>query len=90
MKHNNQSKRKFLALFLSTIMICSTGAALASCSDTDSSSSSSSSSTTTKVDNGVIKNAGFENIYESTAGGTITSHCGENVLGILYINDGNN
>ncbi len=61
MQHNNQSKRKFLALFLSTIMICSTGAALASCSDTDSSSSSSSSSsTTTKVDNGVIKNAGFE------------------------------
>ena len=60
MQHNNQSKRKFLALFLSTIMICSAGAALASCSDTDSSSSSSSSSTTTKVDNGVIKNAGFE------------------------------
>ena len=60
MQHNNQSKRKFLALFLSTIMICSAGAALASCSDTDSSSSSSSSSTTTKVDNGTIKNAGFE------------------------------
>ena len=37
-----------------------------------------------------LQNAGFENIYESTAGGTITSHCGENVLGILYINDGNN
>ena len=34
-----------------------------------------------------LKNAGFENIYETTAGGTITSHCGENVLGILYIND---
>ena len=32
--------------------------------------------------------AGFENVYETTAGGTITSHCGENVLGILYINDG--
>ena len=31
--------------------------------------------------------AGFENIVETTAGGTITSHCGENVLGILYIND---
>ena len=62
MKHNNQSKRKFLALFLSAVMICSTGAALASCSDTDSSSSSSSSSSSasTKVDNGVIKNAGFE------------------------------
>ena len=36
-----------------------------------------------------LKNAGFENIHETTAGGTITSHCGENVLGILYINDGN-
>lgn len=35
-----------------------------------------------------LKNAGFENIYETKAGGTITSHCGENVLGILYINDG--
>ena len=34
--------------------------------------------------------AGFENIYETTAGGTITSHCGENVLGILYFNDGGN
>lgn len=32
--------------------------------------------------------AGFETIYETTAGGTITSHCGEHVLGILYINDG--
>ena len=36
-----------------------------------------------------MKNAGFENIYETKAGGTITSHCGEHVLGILYINDGN-
>lgn len=35
-----------------------------------------------------LENAGFENIVETTAGGTITSHCGENVLGILYINDG--
>lgn len=35
-----------------------------------------------------LENAGFENIYETTAGGTITSHCGENVLGILYLNDG--
>ena len=35
-----------------------------------------------------LKNAGFENIYETHAGGTITSHCGEHVLGILYINDG--
>ncbi len=34
-----------------------------------------------------LSSAGFEKIYESTAGGTITSHCGENVLGIIYIND---
>lgn len=32
--------------------------------------------------------AGFETIYETQAGGTITSHCGEHVLGILYLNDG--
>ncbi|MBQ6979238.1 MAG: DegV family protein [Clostridia bacterium] len=31
---------------------------------------------------------GFKKIYVTTAGGTITSHCGENCLGILYINDG--
>ena len=33
-------------------------------------------------------NAGFEKIYLNRAGGTITSHCGESCLGILYINDG--
>ena len=35
-------------------------------------------------------NNGFlpENIYQTNAGCTITSHCGENTLGILYINDG--
>ncbi|MBR4308077.1 MAG: DegV family protein [Oscillospiraceae bacterium] len=27
----------------------------------------------------------FENIYETTAGGTITCHCGEGTLGILYV-----
>lgn len=32
--------------------------------------------------------AGFENVYTTRAGGTITSHCGEDCLGILYINDG--
>ena len=36
----------------------------------------------------VLEHAGFENIYETTAGCTITSHCGENTLGILYFNDG--
>lgn len=35
-----------------------------------------------------LKNAGFENIYETVAGGTVTSHCGEHVLGIIYFNDG--
>lgn len=33
-------------------------------------------------------NRGFKNVYTTRAGGTITSHCGENCLGILYINDG--
>ena len=37
-----------------------------------------------------LKKAGFKEIYETVAGGTITSHCGEHVLGILYINDGGN
>lgn len=34
---------------------------------------------------------GFEpqNIIETIAGSTITSHCGKSTLGILYINDGN-
>lgn len=32
----------------------------------------------------------FKNVYITTAGATITSHCGENTLGILYFNDGNN
>ena len=35
-----------------------------------------------------LKSAGFEKVYVTRAGGTITSHCGENCLGILYINDG--
>lgn len=30
---------------------------------------------------------GFKTIYETTAGGTIASHCGPNCLGVLYIND---
>ena len=34
--------------------------------------------------------AGFKNIHVTRAGGTVTSHCGENCLGILYINDGKN
>lgn len=34
-----------------------------------------------------LQEAGFKEIYETTAGATITSHCGEYTLGILYIND---
>lgn len=37
-----------------------------------------------------VKNAGFKNIYETRAGGTVASHCGANTLGILYFNDGEN
>lgn len=36
----------------------------------------------------ILKEHGFKNINPTTAGGTITSHCGENCLGILYLNDG--
>ena len=32
-----------------------------------------------------LKKAGFKQIFETRAGGTITSHCGENVLGILFL-----
>ncbi len=37
-----------------------------------------------------VKDAGFKNIYKTTAGGTIASHCGANTLGIIYFNDGEN
>ena len=33
-----------------------------------------------------LNSAGFETIYETTAGATITSHCGEDTLGILFLN----
>ena len=33
-----------------------------------------------------VKAAGFETVYETTAGATITSHCGEDTLGILFLN----
>ena len=36
-----------------------------------------------------LKNAGFETILKTYAGGTIASHCGAHTLGILYFNDGN-
>ncbi len=35
-----------------------------------------------------LKDRGFENIHVTRAGATITSHCGEDCLGILYLNDG--
>lgn len=35
----------------------------------------------------VVSEYGFENVYETTAGCTVSSHCGKNTLGILYIND---
>lgn len=35
-----------------------------------------------------MKEAGFCHVHVTYAGGTITSHCGENCLGILYLNDG--
>jgi DegV family protein with EDD domain len=35
-----------------------------------------------------LKERGFKDIYVTRAGGTITSHCGEDCLGILYMNDG--
>ena len=33
------------------------------------------------------EHANFKTIYETTAGCTVTSHCGENTLGILYFNN---
>lgn len=37
--------------------------------------------------NVIKEKTNFKNIYETTAGCTITSHCGENTLGILYYNN---
>ena len=37
-----------------------------------------------------LRQRGFKTIYETTAGATITSHCGPQTLGILFINDGLN
>lgn len=34
----------------------------------------------------VVKSAGFETIYETLAGCTVSSHCGKNTLGILFLN----
>jgi DegV family protein with EDD domain len=37
-----------------------------------------------------LRKRGFKTIYETTAGATITSHCGPQTLDILFINDGLN
>lgn len=34
----------------------------------------------------IVSAAGFENIYETIAGCTVSSHCGKNTLGILFMN----
>ena len=51
--------------------------------------------TYTTADNEIVEIAknflidrGFKEIYVTRAGGTITSHCGEDCLGILFLNDG--
>lgn len=36
----------------------------------------------------ILKERGFKNIHITRANATVASHCGENCLGVLYINDG--
>ena len=43
-----------------------------------------------EVAKNALKERGFKKIHVTRAGGTITSHCGEDCLGILYLNDGEN
>lgn len=38
----------------------------------------------------VMEKAKFEEVHETTASSTVTSHCGKGTIGILYINDGKN
>ena len=38
-----------------------------------------------KINTYLKNNTNFENIYLTTAGGTIASHCGEETIGILYL-----
>lgn len=40
------------------------------------------------VVNYIKNNTQFKEIWETTAGSTVTSHCGSHTLGILYLNDG--
>lgn len=36
----------------------------------------------------LVKERGFENVYVIRAGATVVSHCGEDCVGVYYINDG--
>ncbi len=49
---------------------------------------SSATSEMVQIAKEMLIKAGFERVYETQAGGTISSHCGPNTLGILYYNDG--
>ena len=44
--------------------------------------------TVESVRNRILEIAPFKEVLETKAGCTVTSHCGKNTLGILYINDG--
>lgn len=52
--------------------------------------------THTEIDNQIVEeikkylkeNTQFKDILETTAGSTVTSHCGPHTIGILYLNDG--
>lgn len=52
--------------------------------------------THTEIDNEIVEeirnylkeNTKFKEILETTAGSTVTSHCGPHTIGILYLNDG--
>ncbi len=68
MRNNNTRKNRLLALLLSGMMASSLTVALAACNDNSSSSSSSSESSSevqTQKDNGLVKNASFENFQTS-------------------------
>ena len=41
-----------------------------------------------KAAHDVVDGLGFKNVYETKAGCIVSSHCGENTLGIIYLNDG--
>ena len=43
-----------------------------------------------KLVKAVLESGLFKKIYKTTAGATVTSHCGKNTIGILYYNDTNN